>query len=202
MPVLPFLLVYAWFALEKIIQKITDSIIKPQLNQEQIAKILIVFLIIFVLFSLPQTFGKFVDKNSAFPFRDDNLSILKMQLAEKVKNITEKDAVVMGCDVGVMNFYSDRKYIEFPAGDFSKVIDVIKFYNVSYFTLLGCERRTINSEFYFALYGEKIFAQEYFGQRVLRVKLPSDYKTKVYKIELNETEKDELNRTILKVTEY
>ncbi len=158
--IIPFLFIYTWFALEKILCKINDVILKKSYKLEHIRKFLLILLAIFILFSLPQTFGKFLDKDALFPYQDDVKSKDRLYLAEKVGNMTEKGVVIMGCDIGVFHFYNGRKYVTFPSDRAAVVFNMARAYNVSYFTLLGCDRRAIDAEFYLYLFGNKNIAEE------------------------------------------
>ena len=179
----PFLLIYAWYGLEILITKIAERIIRPPPSSKQIIKILLVFFMAFLIFAMPQTYGKFLDKDSGFPFHDDNTSIQRMKVAEKIKNLTSEDAVIMGCDVGVMHFYSERKFLEFPSGGTPEIGYLMQLYNASYFSLLGCERRSIDIDFYASVFkGNLLLKDANYGPNAAKFSLPSGYKNMVFKV--------------------
>ncbi len=194
----PFLLIYSWAALETILKKIGERAIVPQPSLEQVGKLLTIFLVIFILFGMSQTFGKFFDKNTQFPYGDENMSIAKMALAEKIKTSTDKDAVIMNCDTGVFNFYNNRKAVVFPSADLDAVIKIMRTYNVSYFTLLSCDRRGIDIKLYRILfkdgitradndsYGPDIFlTTDYEKGQIYKVALPAAVLSNIYKVQIN-----------------
>ncbi len=206
--VIPFLLVYSWFAIEEI----AERVIKSPMN---VAKFLLFVLAFFVIFTLPQTYGKFLDKNAEFPFKDDTKAQEKLYLAEKINVLTDKDATIMGCDIGVFHFYTGRKYVTFPSESRGKISEIMKLYNVSYFTLLGCERRGIDVKFYSDLFnGITLSAEDYkkgydevvvtkYGEGVIvyKIKVPSLFlKEWLYKTSLASEAEGQKNSTVVNVT--
>src|SRR3989344_7750351 len=126
--IVPFLLIYSWFAIERFLHWLAEKTNK--FDTEDAWRFLLIFLFVFILLSLPQTFGKFFDKNAEFPFKDDQDSQDVLSLSEKIKGITEKDDVIMGCRAGIFHFYTDRKYLELPSAPLKDVLILMKVYNV------------------------------------------------------------------------
>ncbi len=180
---MPFLIIYSWFAIENILKRI----VKKTVPILKLTKYLLLILAICILFSIPLTFGQFMNKNAEYPFKDDNLATAKMALSNKVTNLTENDAIIMGCDIGVYNFYTDRHYIAFPSEPRDNVVDIMKFYKVHYFTLLGCERRAIDVEFYSFLVNSVMLEKKEYAKGMREVIVRDYVKKDIYKINVPTT---------------
>ena len=153
LPVIPFLLIFSWMAARRLLNYMTEKV--PMLKKIGVERMLMIILIIFILVSVPQTFGKFFEMHAPFPYQDDNPSKLTLYMADKIKAVTNPDDVIMGCDAGVLNFYTGRKTVEFPSDTFANTVLIMKTYNVSYLSFMGCEARVINPDFL------RVFFREY-----------------------------------------
>ena len=171
LPIIPLLFIFSWSGARELLNRLAERF--PRFKREYTDKVLVIAIVIFVLISIPMTFGNFLDKNASFPYRDDELSKLKLQMADKIINVTEKGDVIMACDVGVMNFYTGRKFIELPSDSLEHMVMVMKKYKVSYVSILGCDRRFIGKDFIQVLFGKDV--------------PPPTYKSGLYEVYLNES---------------
>ncbi len=170
-PIIVFFFIFSWAGVKNILKLASIHYIK--LKKINIEKILSVILIIFLLISIPQTFGNFFNKDATFPYKDPERAVNEIGMAELIASATEKDAVIMACNVPILHFYSNRKLVELPSDTIENIVKVIKAYNVSYISFAGCERREIGKKLYYGIFWKESTFQLY--EKVL------------YKINLNET---------------
>ncbi len=170
LPLIPFLFIFSWAGLKRILEFISVSYRNLQI--QQVGKILLVFLIIFVLINLPATLGNFVNEKAPYPYQDSSFVQNKMKIADLINKATEKDAVVMTCAASITHFYTGRKIVEVPGDSLEKIVEVMKTYNVGYLSFSWCERRYIDPRLY-----NIIFAQE---------NPPPNYQDFLFKINLEE----------------
>ncbi|HIJ99181.1 TPA: glycosyltransferase family 39 protein [archaeon] len=172
----PFLFIFTWGGFSRILE--IFSKVYKNFKPHYIWRILLILLLIFVSFNLPLTFGKFLDKNAPFPFQDALPEKRLMQAAEQIKHTTASDAVIMGCGASAIHFYTDRKVVELPHDTLEKTVEVMKWYNVSYLSFYGCERRVNINSLYTLLIGR--------GDNP-----PPGFEYKLYKVSISEiAEKD------------
>ncbi|HIK00986.1 TPA: glycosyltransferase family 39 protein [archaeon] len=147
LPVIPFLLIFSWVGARSILEKLLENFPNFQRFKINIDKTLAIILIIFILISLPYTFGKFLDEKGKFPYRDGEQEKQTLYMAQKINSITEKDAVLMACDLGVFNFYTGRKTVEMPSDNLQNTLGIVKIYNVSHINFMGCQTRFVDKGF-------------------------------------------------------
>ena len=74
-------------------------------------------------------------------------------MGELIKEATKDDDVIMTCASSVLHYNSDRKTVDVPSDSIGKVVEVIKAYNVSHISFVGCGRRKIDPILFDVVFG-------------------------------------------------
>ena len=137
LPLVPFFFIFTWAGANRVLELVSTDFKK--FKAEYIDRYLIAFLLIFLLLNLPIIYQLTAYKGSP------------SWLPEAINNTTEKDSVIMACNVQSLNFFTGRKFVEVPNDRVNGVIEVLQMYNVSYITFSGCGSRLIDPKFYYAI---------------------------------------------------
>ncbi len=159
----PFLFILSWKGAEKALELAQGKV--KAISKIPIEKMLLLVLVIFILV------------NTALIYK----SALKKEpegiLPDLINRATEKDAVIMACNVQPLAFYTGRKFVEVPGDNIIRFAEVIDTYNVSYVTFSGCGIRAVYPQ----------VANIFFRQTTV----PNEGKNFLYKIKLEISGKNE-----------
>jgi len=163
-PLIPLFFMYSWSGIYKILERISAKYTK--FEPKYFWKALLIILIIVIAISTAM-----IQINLPKDAQHEKEKITQLtQMGELLKAKTPDSAVIMACNAVGLHQASDRKIVEMPRDDIPKIIEVMKWYQVSHMAFSGCS--VVNPNLFYAIFNQTT--------------PPADYDRILYKVNLTE----------------